>query len=129
MKNIIKKFEWLIYLIVYGVVFYLLSHVFESFKINQSHPYIYTSLAVIIIYLLNKFVKPILVHLTLPLTGLTFGVFYFFNNVIVLKIAGWILRSHLDFENIYVLFLISILLSIFNVLITNVLLKPLMKEG
>ena len=40
----------------------------------------------ILIYILNKTVKPILFKLTLPITGITLGLFYFVNNMIILKV-------------------------------------------
>lgn len=45
-------------------------------------------IAVVIIGLANALVKPILFILTLPLTVLTFGLFYFFLNAIVLRLCS-----------------------------------------
>ena len=41
----------------------------------------FTTSISILIYILNKTVKPILFKLTLPITGITLGLFYFVNNI------------------------------------------------
>ena len=62
----------------------------------------------------NKTIKPILVTLTIPITGLTLGLFYPFINVLILKITDWILGNHFEINNLLVALLFAILLSISN---------------
>ena len=45
--------------------------------------------AAIALGLINAFVRPVLVLLTLPFTILTLGLFFFFFNAAMLNLAGW----------------------------------------
>ena len=49
------------------------------------------AIAVIIVFILNRTIKPLLVWMTLPLTALTLGLFYPLINILVLKITDFIL--------------------------------------
>ncbi|MCI8446615.1 MAG: phage holin family protein, partial [Bacilli bacterium] len=84
--------------------------------------------AAIIIYILNKTIKPFLVWLTIPITGLTLGLFYPFINVLILKMVDWILFGHFEINGLWMSFLISILISIMNEVVNEYIIKPLLKE-
>ena len=129
-KNIqINKFiEWIIYMIGYTIAFLLVSKLFGTFQINEDHTYIYSFISVLLIYILNKTVKPILFKLTLPITGLTLGLFYFVINTIILKLVDIIMGAKLDFTNMWKLFFIAILLSLVNLLIENIIIKPIIRR-
>lgn len=129
-KNIqINKFiEWIIYMIGYTIAFLLVSKLFGTFQINEDHTYIYSFISVLLIYILNKTVKPILFKLTLPITGLTLGLFYFVINTIILKLVDLIMGAKLDFTNMWKLFFIAILLSLVNLLIENIIIKPIIRR-
>lgn len=120
--------EFLLYLVLYTAAFMLIEWFFDSCIINSDYKVIWAALAVCIIYCLDKVVKPILVTLTIPLTGLTFGLFYFVINTIILKFADWIMLSKLDFTDIWVLFFISIVLSVLNFLIEKLIIEPILKK-
>ena len=87
MKNKTKKskmvrligaiLEWLVYMFAYTIVFLFVNYVFDSFVVDEAHLVLYSFIAVIIIYILNKTIKPVLFAMTIPLTGLTLGLFYF----------------------------------------------------
>lgn len=47
-------------------------------------------LASIVLGVINTFIKPVLLFLTIPLTIVTLGLFYFVVNAIVLLIVDWI---------------------------------------
>ncbi len=123
-----KIFEFILYFLFYTAAFLLLESFFDSFEVSPDHKILYSFLAVFIIYVLDQVVKPIIVTLTMPLTGLTFGLFYFVINTLILKITDWIMLSKLNFTDIYVLFFISILLFVINILIQNIIIKPLVKK-
>lgn len=129
-KNIkMNKFiEWVIYMVGYTVAFLLVSKLFGTFKINEEHTYTYAFISVLLIYILNKTVKPILFKLTLPITGLTLGLFYFVINSIILKLVDIIMGTRLDFTNTWKLFFIAILLSLTNLLIENSVIKPIIRR-
>ena len=57
-------------MIGYAIVLITVSVLFSSFEINNKYYGLYALLASIIIYILNKTIKPILTYLTLPITVL-----------------------------------------------------------
>ena len=81
-----------------------------------------------IIYVLNKVVRPLLVTLTMPLTGITFGLFYIVINAAILKVTDWLLGPKLSFNNIWVLFFIAIVLGIFRFIIEELIMKPIIRK-
>ena len=127
-KRIWALFEWLLYMLAYTLVFICVAYMFDTFVVDKAHFYLYSFIAVVLIYILNKTVKPILFKLTLPITGITLGLFYFVNNMIILKLVEFIMNSRIEFTSLPILFFISVLLSIFNLLIENVVVKPFIKK-
>lgn len=131
-KNAVRVnrfFEGVLYIISYSIAFLILEAFFDSFQINSDYKSFFAVVAVCVIYLLDKAVKPILITLTIPLTGITFGLFYFVINTVILKLADWIMGSKLDFTSIWVLFFIAILLSLINFLIEEIIIKPLIRKA
>lgn len=120
--------EWLLYMLAYTLVFLVVDWMFDSFVIDETHLYFYSFMAVILIYILNKTIKPILVHLTLPITGLTLGLFYFVNNMIILKLVEFIMSKKVEFTSLPILFFIAVVMSIANLLIENIVVKPFVKK-
>ena len=128
-KNRINRlFDWLLYMIGYTLVFILVSNMFKSVYIDTSHSYIYSIVVVLILYILNKTIKPVLVTLTIPITGITLGLFYPFINLFILKLVDWILGSHFQLENIWIALLVAILLSIINFIMEELVIKPIIKR-
>lgn len=121
-------YEVLLYLFSYSITLFILQMFFKSIKIAEPK-ILWIIVAVVIIYILNKVVRPVLVTLTMPITGITFGLFYFVINTLLLKVTDWIMFSKLDFTHIWILFLISILLCVLRFLIEDVILKPIIKRA
>ena len=130
--SILQDFiEWLIYMAGYTIVFIIVTSLFKSAQIDSNHLIIWSFIIVLILSVLNKTIKPVLVTITMPLTGITFGLFYPFINVFLLKIVDWLLRKHFELHNILILFILAILLSIMNYivdLIINSFLKKVKKH-
>jgi putative membrane protein len=124
----VKIIMFIISLIVYTAVFLLVNAMFDSFVIDYNHIYIYSIVAVILISILNKTVKPILVKLTIPLTAITLGLFYFVINMFILKIVEWVMLGKIKFESLPILFFISIVFSILNFIANDVILKPVERK-
>lgn len=122
-----KFIEWLLYMIGYIIVFILVSSVFSSVHIDHTHFFLYSTLIVLVIYILNITLKPILFKITIPITGITLGLFYPFLNLFILKLADWILGSHFDLENIYIALFVAILLSVMNFIMEE-LIKKIIKR-
>lgn len=126
--KIINIINWLMHYISYAIIFMLVATFFDSFSIDDSHLYTYGMLATLIVFILNKTIKPIIVRLTIPLTGLTLGLFYPFINVFILKLTDWALGSHFQMTGIFTVFFISILISVMNLLIDNIIIKPIVRR-
>ena len=128
-KNIrIKFFENILYISGYTLTFFLVSKLFVSFELSLNNSIFYAFISVLLIFILNKTVKPILVFLTLPITAVTLGLFYFVLNTIILKLVDYIMLSKLNFTNIWILFFISIVISLINLLVELIIIKPIIKK-
>lgn len=123
-----KILDWLLYMIGYTIVFLGVSLCFKSFYIDTSKYGLYAFLAVVIMYILNKTVKPILVYLTLPITAITLGLFYPIINVLILKITDILLGSHFHLDNFWVAIFIAILISIMNQVMEGLIIKPIIRR-
>ena len=109
-----KLVEWIIYMVGYTISFLLISLVFGSFQIDDEHQIIYSFIAVVIIFVLNKTVKPIL--------------FNFVINMIILKLVDFIMVDKLDFTSMWSLFFIAIFLAVTNVIIEELIIKPIIRR-
>lgn len=67
-------------------------------------------IAACVLGVINVFVRPILVFLTLPLSVLTLGLFYFFINAILLMLVAHIVPGF-RIENFFSAFLGSLVIS------------------
>lgn len=123
--------DWLFSMLIYGILMLIMSKIFtHTIYLDYGFYGLWSFFLAITIYILNKLVKPIIVYLTWPITGLTMGLFYPFINVIILNIADLILGSHFDIHGVFMTCLIGILLGLGTMISDNVLLKPLFrKEG
>ena len=126
MKNkelIIKFIEWLIYMIGYAVVLITTAVIFKnSLYIDNGCFGLWSLIAVIIIFILNKTIKPLLVWLTLPITAITLGLFYPFINVLILNIVSWILGSHFQIlGGLLTTFVMALSISLMNLIMKNII--------
>ena len=116
-----KLIDWVLHMIGYIIVFIVVTSFFKSIYIDSDHLIIWSSIIVLVIYILNKTIKPILVTLTIPITGLTLGLFYPFINLFILKLVDWILGKHFQLYNFWIALLVSILLSIINIIMDKII--------
>ena len=122
-----KFIDWLFYMIGYAIILITVSIIFKhTIIIDSSFFGFWGFIAAVIIYFLNKTVKPILVFLTLPLTGITFGLFYPFVNVIILNVVDFILGAHFSIEGLFMSFIVAVLISIMNILLQEVVIKSIL---
>ena len=122
-----RAIEWLLYMVGYVVVFVFVTSFFKSIYIDKNNLILYSTIIVLIIYLLNRTVKPILVSLTIPITGLTLGLFYPCINVFILKIVDLLLGSHFQLHNLYIALFVAVLLSTMNLIMEGIINKILKK--
>lgn len=128
LSNILSNLiDWLLHMFGYAFVLVIISLIFKKTIYIDS---IWWGLATaIIIYILNKTVKPLIFWLTLPITGLTLGIFYPFINLFILKIVSWILGPHFAINGIWVAVIVAILISIMNIIMEEVVIKPILRKG
>ena len=118
----LKKFlDWLLYFIGYTIVFILVTTLFKSIHIDKNHFILWSTIIVFIVYLVNKTIKPVLVTLTIPITGITLGLFYPCINVFLLKLTDWILGPHFQITNLFVAIFAAVLLSITNFIMEEII--------
>lgn len=123
----IKIIDWLLYMIGYTLVFIFVTSFFKSIYIDTHNTIIWSIIIVLVTYILNKTIKPILVTLTIPITGITLGLFYPCINVFILKLTDWILGNHFEVKNLYIALFVAILLSITNFIMERVIKKLIIK--
>ena len=123
-KKLNNIMDWIFHLVLYTTSFILITSLFNNIYVDKNNIILWSSIIVLVLYILNKTIKPILVTLTIPITGLTLGLFYPFINVLILKITDWILGNHFEINNIFVALLFAILLSISN-FISNEIIKKI----
>ena len=116
-----KFLDWLLYFIGYTIVFILVTTLFKSIHIDKNHFILWSTIIVFIVYLLNKTMKPVLVTLTIPITGITLGLFYPCINVFLLKLTDWILGPHFQITNLFVAIFAAVLLSITNFIMEEII--------
>ena len=116
-----KFLDWLLYFIGYTIVFILVTTLFKSIHIDKNHFILWSTIIVFIVYLLNKTIKPVLVTLTIPITGITLGLFYHCINVFLLKLTDWILGPHFQITNLFVAIFAAVLLSITNFIMEEII--------
>jgi len=126
-KSLNKILEWLIHMIGYSLVLISISIIFNNtLYIDNKYFGLWSLIASIMIYILNKTIKPLIVWLTIPITALTLGLFYPFINILILSIVSWILGPHFEIPGgIFMTFIIAILISIMNFIMNKIINKLL----
>lgn len=126
--NFWKIIDWLTHMLGYTVVLIIASLIFKkTIYIDTTYYGIWGLLAVVIIFILNRTVKPILFWLTLPITGITLGLFYPVINVLILKLTDFILLSHFQINGIFFVIIVSVFISIMNWIMDNLIINKITK--
>ena len=124
-----KYLDWFIHMVGYTLVLITVSVIFnDTVYIDNSYFGLWGLIAVIIIFILNKTIKPMLVWMTLPLTALTLGLFYPLINILILKITDFILGVHFQIKGTVIVFIASIVISIMNAIMDNLIIDHLLKR-
>ena len=126
-KKFYNLIDWLLHMFFYTITFIFITALFNTIYIDKDNPIFWSSMIVLVLYILNKTIKPILVTLTIPITGITLGLFYPFINVMILKITDWILGKYFEVNNLLVALLLAILLSISNFVVNEIIKKVMNK--
>lgn len=124
-----KIINFIITLVCYAIVLIMVSLLFDSFYINGKYFGLFAFLAAFIIDILNKTIKPVLVVMTLPINILTMGLTYPIVNMIVLYITSFIMGNNFTISGFFTAFFASILISIFNIFMDGLIIKPITRNG
>lgn len=129
-KNIVNILEKITYIVGYALILVTMSMLFKkTIQIDNSLLGLWGLLISLVIFILNKTIKPIIFKLTIPITALTLGIFYPFINVFILKIVDFIFVNHLTIRGIIIPFVIAVLISIMNFLMEEIVIKPIIRKG
>lgn len=129
-RTVNRFVEWLIRMIGYALILICMSVLFpKSFYINNEYFGIYGLLIAVIIYWINQTIKPMIVLFTLPITGLTLGIFYPFINLLMLYLVSFLLGSNFVIHGLWLPLLISILISVMNIILDHLIFKPVLERG
>ncbi len=126
--KVIKVIEGFICLLSYLITFLIVQYFFNILIIKSEYKVFYLMLTPVLVYTLNKTLAKIILDFTIPITAITFGLFYFFINAVIIKLVGLILHSKVDLISFWKIFLLSILISSINLLIELVLIKPFVRR-
>lgn len=126
-KNKINNelFQWGIYIFTYTLVLILSSVLFKGIYIRNIF---YGFIATILIVLLNKTIKPYLILISLPLIGVTLGLFYFVINVVILYLIDIVLGNNFVLSGFFSVFVISIFISFCNAMIDAFVIRPIIDK-
>lgn len=116
-------FDWLFHIIAYTIVFILITTLFNTIYVDSNNVVLWSSIIVIVLYILNKTIKPVLVTLTIPITGITLGLFYPFINVLILKLTDWLLGKHFEITSLLSALIFAILTSISTFIVNEIIKK------
>lgn len=129
-KRINSVLELTIYIIGYSLILATVALIFKNtIIIDNSYYGLWAIIASVVIYILNKTIKPIIVKLTIPITALTLGIFYPFINVLILKIVDFILGNHFKLNGIFIAFIAAILISVMNMIMDHFVIKPVIDRS
>ena len=122
--------RWIISIISNSIVLIVIAGIFKvlvpsSFYIENVTTAIVAS---IVLALLNVFIKPLLIVVTLPITVVTFGLFLIVINAITLKIADSLLGASFDIKGFGTAVAVAVCISVLNMLIDKVIVEPLSRK-
>jgi len=123
-----KTLNFIITLVCNAIVLVLVSLMFKSFYISNKFFGLYAVIAALIITILNKTIKPVLIVLTLPISILSMGLLYPIVNMIILYITSFLMGNNFNISGFFTAFFASILISIFNIFMDGLVVKPMMKK-
>lgn len=115
----------LVHIVVNAAVLLMIAGYIESFAISS----VWSALgASVILGLINVFLKPFLVILTLPITILSLGLFLIVINAGILMLTSYMMGDAFMIQGFGVALLAAVIMSVLNLLIENIILKPIFRD-
>lgn len=113
--GVIFNMKWWQRVILNTVIFLVLANFLDGFNVDN---WTTAVLAAVILSLLNGLVKPIVSLLSLPITLLTLGLFYFVINGLMIWLTGYLVSGFFISSFLQAIF-VSLILSLVNSLVTS----------
>lgn len=108
--------RWFVSIFLNAIALIVVAQLFESFHVETFGTAL---LASVILSILNIFIKPILVILTLPITFITFGLFLFVINAITLMITQSFMGSDFVIDGFGMAIIAAIVIAVINVVLNQ----------
>ena len=93
-----KKFGFFAQLLLTAITFLLISHLYSGFRVESFGAAL---IAAFCFGLINALIRPILMFLSFPINFITFGLFTFVINALMLGLTSWLSQNVFGF-NFYV---------------------------
>ncbi|HET7626946.1 MAG TPA: phage holin family protein [Bacillales bacterium] len=117
--------KWIVHIVVNSIVLIVVAGYLHSFELTSVWAAVGASF---LLALINMFIKPILVLLTLPVTVLTLGLFLIVINALLLMLTASVMGEAFNIGGFGTALLAAIIISILNMLLEYFVVKPLMKK-
>ena len=114
-----KKDSFLVRLVINAVAFLIVSSLYSGIQVNDFWAAV---IAALILGLINAFLRPVLLVLTLPINFLTFGLFTFVINGLLLLLTDN-LYSGVQVADFWAGVFAALLLSLVNAVLSSVLVQ------
>ncbi|WLR61274.1 phage holin family protein [Guptibacillus hwajinpoensis] len=118
--------HWIVSLLVNSIVLMVVAGYFEGFYLQGIGSAI---LASVLLAIVNVFVKPILILLTLPVTIVTLGLFLIVINAITLMITAFLMGEAFVIDGFMMVILAALIIGLLNLLIDKVIIEPIRNKA
>lgn len=115
------KMRWLLGILINAVLFIAIAGFFQESIYIES--FLAALTASFILSILNIFVRPILILLTLPITVFSLGLFLFVINALTLQITDSIMGESFEINSFGMALLVAVIMSIVNLVIQKQVMK------
>lgn len=112
--------KWFGGILLNALLFLFLSWLIPSFVVSSIGAAI---LASIVLAIVNFFVRPILIFLTLPATIVTLGLFLFVINALMLQLTHKVMGDGFVLESFGTALLVAISMTLLNIFLSSTILK------
>jgi|SRR5690606_7444265 len=109
--------NWLIKLLITTVLVVVIAHFLPGISVDN---FTTALIVAVVLGLLNVFVKPILVFLTIPATIITLGLFLLVINAVIILLGGYFVDGF-NVSGFWWAFIFSIILSIAQSILNKIL--------
>ena len=107
-------------LAINALALFVVDAIFERIWFDSTQ---YTIAAAVVLALVNAYLRPVIVLLTLPINILTLGLFTLVINAGMLYFVAWLLRPHFHLEGFWTALGGALVISVISVLL-NWFLRP-----